>query len=846
MSGPRPSSPFRSLRGAVLSVFAAAWATSGLAVEVPPPPLRPDPTAWIDAESWETMSLEEQRAWLDVQHERIPSLTIAHYLQLEEREDEVCDREYERMAAEHEAAETRPSADADGVQSTDILLPPPPPPASRPADERELQPESLEPTLQRQLEQHGVAFGASVRQSFVPYLAGPVFITSDSVLNAFHVLFEDSFRALEYRRAERIPDMLHRIVSAARTAPAVVHRDFVEPIMSEARHAAALEHLERVLGPALVIDGMPLTDFSETVRDDIRRDVARIEAATSVELPKWLGEPTSEFLAIDFTRLRPVGFYTESPRLQRWFKMVRWLQIVPFRAAREHEFDALVLFGLVAEDLSLLRALHGDDSLLGRPDDPHALHLMRAIDTSYPRMPHLFDSKRTHVRTKVAGQFVRSGFYRIDSDLRLSRTLPEAFSDLVFRLLPPSGFADAFLFQRALDHDVQPDGLTLAAWLGSPLARQTLDDDESELVRAFDSRRTSKHNDLPDTGTPVYEEYLEVLRALFVPPEEGAPVFMRSDAWKAKSCQTALSGWAQMRHAYSLQAKQSAFLLGTIKNLLGFVEASPEFFSGLARLVERCTDAFESEDCFEPSASIETARITEFLSVLHRLGPEGPLHPRELTPEQYDLMEAANSYARTHDNAVRGINIWRSSEFESDRAEIVGSLEKRKSALESGALAPSIGPPALRQRWLELSRAASRLEALAHKTLRGAAWTPDEARFLKTYGESMAFVMGYFGNSWLEPRDDAPRWAEVFAFPERRTSLAAAVGRPREIFVLHPWKDTHVLCRGSVMQYYEYESPKRLTDHEWRALLDSPAAPAVPAWLAPYAAPPPHTPDRGP
>ena len=80
--------------------------------------------------------------------------------------------------------------------------------------------------------------------------------------------------------------------------------------------------------------------------------------------------------------------------------------------------------------------------------------------------------------------------------------------------------------------------------------------------------------------------------------------------------------------------------------------------------------------------------------------------------------------------------------------------------------------------------------------------------------------------------------AEVSGLPENGKFLAAGVGRPREFYVLYPWNGLEVLCVGSVMQYYEYETSERLTDDAWRALLDSPAAPPLPAWFQPYAPPP--------
>ena len=54
--------------------------------------------------------------------------------------------------------------------------------------------------------------------------------------------------------------------------------------------------------------------------------------------------------------------------------------------------------------------------------------------------------------------------------------------------------------------------------------------------------------------------------------------------------------------------------------------------------------------------------------------------------------------------------------------------------------------------------------------------------------------------------------------------------------MLYPYEGREVLCTGSVMSYYEYWERDRLTDDEWKAKLDSPAAPPPPDWLAPFVA----------
>ncbi|HUX15283.1 MAG TPA: DUF3160 domain-containing protein, partial [Phycisphaerae bacterium] len=105
------------------------------------------------------------------------------------------------------------------------------------------------------------------------------------------------------------------------------------------------------------------------------------------------------------------------------------------------------------------------------------------------------------------------------------------------------------------------------------------------------------------------------------------------------------------------------------------------------------------------------------------------------------------------------------------------------------------------------------------------------------YGVRIAGIMFYGGNSYVNPRDDAPRIVDVHSDPNSQRVLEVGIGRPRAIYVLYPYKGGEVLCRGAVMPYYEFPSGERLTDQEWKTLLDSEAAPELPEWVKPIIGP---------
>ncbi|MFO7899452.1 MAG: DUF3160 domain-containing protein, partial [Planctomycetota bacterium] len=138
--------------------------------------------------------------------------------------------------------------------------------------------------------------------------------------------------------------------------------------------------------------------------------------------------------------------------------------------------------------------------------------------------------------------------------------------------------------------------------------------------------------------------------------------------------------------------------------------------------------------------------------------------------------------------------------------------------------------------WRRLQTVCLRLEALAHKQLRGTALSDRDKAFIKRYGEAIAGIMLYGGNAYLTPKDDAPRIVDVFSNPEAGRVLEVGVGRARALYVLYPVQGGDILCRGAVLPYYEFQNSARLADMEWKRRLDSDERPAVPAWVRPIVA----------
>lgn len=689
----------------------------------------------------------------------------------------------------------------------------------------------------------------SLRQSFEAYShpQGPVFITSDSALNAFHVLFEDSFRELELRRAFTLRTHLENVVQKARELLADRNN------FPAAELAPGWRHAQLVVGPALRLLGTPAEFFDAGIRDEIEQQVAKIRAATTVELPSWLAPASNTLLAIDYRRCRPVGFYTDTESLQNYFRAVRWLQSVPFRADRDDELTSIGLLGFaVMEDRhnNTESFFRNYATLFGRPDDPSLpeaayefQNFLSGSRNASDWKSNLIDKRRWLLRRAIADD----DWKKLNGSLRLPPDAAEKLAEIQFRVLSAYRLPDSLALAQLSESGRLPSGLAVAALLGSGFARHQLKDVEpAKLEAALAAAREDWHPMKEDdrrSNPSLYNRYLDTLAALHAPAEPDAPSFMRGEAWAAKSCLTTLASWAQMRHTFTLQQKETAMYAGMMMMPSGFVEPCPEFFRLFADLVDIAKDNLESAGTFEASPMVAAEEIRATARKIESLGFHLPGSkpadveqlPRTLSNHYIDaFMRYGGPLVADHEFYSPTQS---EDEFHAAHRALIAHIRTFADDVAAGKQPLPTEDSSLGRRWAKLATIAHRLEAMSHKQLRKRAWTSAEDDSIRAYGKQLALVHGYFGNSWHVPRDDAPRWASVVRDPNTDTQLAVGVGRARLIHVLYPYGDGEVLCTGAVMSYYEYpESGTPLTDSEWRAKLDSPAAPALPAWILPYLA----------
>ena len=607
----------------------------------------------------------------------------------------------------------------------------------------------------------------------------PAFVTSDSMLHVYHLLFDKVLRTAEVEHF--IP--LLRDLNAAMLAQTDVQYQALKggPWEEAARRTVAFVGVaSQALDPGVTVP--------EYASDLVASELELIDRADGIwTSPLFPGLESGE----DYTQYIPRGHYTRSDDLKRYFRSMMWYGRMTFRlksrdpeVGKEETRSVLLLVQALKDArvdgrpaLDVWQGLYSPTAfMVGRSDDLTALQYLGALDTVY-------------------------GPQAVVSDL-VDETKLQQFIDLAFQLPPPKILGlviqvtddveattkglrfmgqrfvpDAYVFRELIYRNVGtpedprglPKGLDLIAAMGSERAYQLLDQ-MGETHYARYPEQMQKMRDWLSALTvgewteTLYNAWLYTFHPLIEVPREGYPEFMRSPAWLDKQLNTVLGSWSELKHDTILYAKQVYAELGggapppPPEPPKGYVEPVPLFYARLAALTAMTRQGLESRGLLSEldATSLDTL---EGLALSLQTMAEKELRGEPLTEDEYATIRFYG-----------------------------GQLE----------------------------------------TLTMAAADSD--------------VENPYAPMYMEEEPQAAVIADVATNPAPPASvLEEGVGRVNPIFVVVPIFEADgssylQVAKGGVFSYYEFPWPiaDRLTDEKWQGMLDDGTAPPPPEWTASF------------
>jgi hypothetical protein len=424
------------------------------------------------------------------------------------------------------------------------------------------------------------------------YLKIPSFITTDSVLQVYHVFYDYSLRVLE---ANKLLGILEQLTESMLEKSIYLYNE-IQNTDVKAEMLANIAYF-----------GVAQLALQKELPGDMP-DEARELAESEFELVKSAAGFKNSFLfpfMIDYSQYILRGHYTRNETLERYFRAMMWYGQVPFNVyadeeTREPDIKQVTRALLMTYTLFLEKDGTPDATLWENIYDPTVFYVGKTDDlTVYDFKSLMLDVFGT---APDINKFMDDS-YKAELKKAIDKLPEPGIKHKYVNVNTPSGKQFRFMGQRYIpDSEIlqelvdplnrpMPMGLDVMAVLGSERAydmlvnRYKIPEQWDGYLDAF-SRMKDKFSKLDPQiwRSNMYYGWLWVLRSQLEPFGEGYPSFMRNDAWLDKSLNAALASWAELRHDTILYGKPSGAECGgdfPPKVIGGYVEPNIKLYERL-------------------------------------------------------------------------------------------------------------------------------------------------------------------------------------------------------------------------------------------------------------------------
>ncbi len=621
----------------------------------------------------------------------------------------------------------------------------------------------------------------------------PNFVTTDSMLHNYHLMFDFLLKQLEEQKLVSELEQLN-------TNMLTETLDQYDTLKGTEWENAAKRNVGFFTVASILLD--PSVDIPSIVADEVDQELNYIEAhakieespvmnigmeeGATIETPQ--GPLSLEALKEDYTQYIPRGHYDKSNELKAYFKSMMWYGRITFRMKNPDEVRSALLITLALNDgenqESWDKIYEPINFFVGKSDDITYYQFKDLVEHVYGESVTVEDIANDEESLNAFIDETESlEPPQINSMPIFEASLQEDREEEIkgFRFMGQRFTIDASIFQRLVYREVGdkttscedfdptvtsclsgarclPKGLDVPATMGSEEALSILDDMGETEYACYSENMSKMKEHVTGLSTEIWTQnlywgWLYQLQPLLTEKDDGYPSFMQNDAWTRKELNTFLGNWTELKHDTILYAKQVYAEMGAgmpdEKDDRGYVEPNPQVYGRLASLLKMTSEGLNSRDLLTDSMEENLSKLEELALSLKTIS-EKELNNEDLSDNDYELI-------RTYG----------------------GQLEHF---------------------WLEVNK--------------------DEPEFENSTSQ----------RDYLSENPSAIV-ADVATDPNGLV-LEEGTGRIYEIYVVFPIDGELRIARGGVYSYYEFAWPMsdRLTDKKWRDLLNSGEAPDLPSW----------------
>jgi len=646
----------------------------------------------------------------------------------------------------------------------------------------------------------------SDRQEFYPiyesnrYGQVPSFITTDSMLHSYHLMFDNQLKKLEEDKL--IPE-LKQLNEAMLTSSVEQYNSLKGTEWENAakRNVGFFSVGYRLLGGEQAAGSgaeMPILQAAEgIVKGEVDQEIALIESHAGIDkspvmnmgtdnqdkLDTPQGSLSPEDVNEDYSQYVPRGHYTKSDDLKKYFKAMMWYGRLNFRLKNQDEVRSSLLIS------SALASNSNAQKTWGSVYEPINFFVGKSDDITYYQMR---DAMKEIFGDDLALATVTKDKDKLTAFIAKAKTMeaPQINSMPIFnaaiqpdrteaiqgfRFLGQRFTIDASIFQRLIVREVGekgqscseapfakgrflPKGLDVPAAMGSEEAYDILKSMGDTDYACYDENMGKMKTYIAGLDKNVWTQnlywgWLYSLKPLTEKKSTGYPSFMTNEAWQRKSLNTYLGSWTELKRDTILYSKQAYAEMGGGGEEIdhrGYVEPEPYTYARLASLIKMTAAGLDSRGLLDEDSKDTFNKLQELATTLKTIS-EKELNNVALTDEEYGFIE-----------------------------EYGGNIEHI---------------------WYD------------------------------------AFKKADGGAPELDKDSNSPVVADVATDPNGWV-LEEGTGYVSEIYAVVPVDGKLRIARGAAYSYYEFTQSidNRLSDDTWEELLNSSSAPALPEWTKAFTA----------
>jgi len=434
---------------------------------------------------------------------------------------------------------------------------------------------SLKGATKELLEKNGFVVEPSYHDEFFQiyeanrYESIPNFVTSDSILHNYHLMFDFLLKKIEKESLYANLQTLNKIMLTEATSQYNTLK--TDPIWKD----AAKKNLAYFTIANALLDPTSKTAIPSEIKSEVDKELALITKHEEIQISPVMNigaAPNSPLDALkeDYTQYIPRGHYDKEEILRNYFKTMMWYGRISFRFKDEVETKSAILISLMLDKGNNAAAWNAIN-------EPVKFFVGNSDDITYTQVIDVLKTdKLSDINSNLPA--IYAALDKLDPPMINSMPIfdatiqPDREKEIKgFRFMGQRFTLDAQIFQKLVYRDIKeneqgnkrmlPNGLDIPNAMGSEHAYKILKTTGVETYPDYATNITKLRDYVKTISTDqwtqnLYWGWLYTLKGYIEPRTDAYPEFMKTTAWAYKDLNSYLGSWSELKHDTILYAKQ--------------------------------------------------------------------------------------------------------------------------------------------------------------------------------------------------------------------------------------------------------------------------------------------------